>query len=246
MAVTYFVFDYDDTLLCTTLLETVGIRLHTSIDVGSELDIMLKKLADAVVKLLKAALEYKESQVYIITNSQEDWVQLSVKKFLPAVEPYLDKVTVISARSQYEGKHPYQQEMWKYLALKAMLGLEKVALPSKLLDLYIEDIETWDDMARVLAESKKTETEYTKYVAQLKTTLKQVISLGDSHYEHDALLSLAKDIPGLLTKVIKFKEQPSGEELIEQMEYVTAHLQTYVESIVTVEEALIKVIKTEF
>lgn len=61
--------------------------------------------------MLELAIKY--GRVYIITNAAEGWVEFSCHKFMPEVEPVLEKVTIISARDRYESKYPDDVTKWK-------------------------------------------------------------------------------------------------------------------------------------
>lgn len=78
----------------------------------------LAKLEKKVFKIL--SLSIKRAQVFIITNSVEGWVQQSCKMYMPKVEPLLSKVTIISARSQYEKQYPTNWQEWKIHAFLEM------------------------------------------------------------------------------------------------------------------------------
>ena len=62
-----FIFDWDDTLLCTSFLSA----LHF-LDLSSEVKDALRKLDDICVKLLDNTTS--RGDVYIITNATKGWV----------------------------------------------------------------------------------------------------------------------------------------------------------------------------
>lgn len=98
-----------------------GYRLDSAVvrGNGSEVDVELGKLEQAVIVLLNTALQY--GQVHIITNAETGWVQLSAAKFIPAVVPMLSKVNICSARSTYEHMFPDSPLKWKYHAMQERL-----------------------------------------------------------------------------------------------------------------------------
>ena len=49
----------------------------------------------------------------MVTNAETGWVQLSAAKFIPAVVPLLSRVSILSARSTYEGRYPDAPLKWK-------------------------------------------------------------------------------------------------------------------------------------
>ncbi len=55
----------------------------------------------------------KHGNVLIITNAETGWVELSCKKFMPRVQPYLQNLRVLSARSAFEALYPDSPSDWK-------------------------------------------------------------------------------------------------------------------------------------
>lgn len=115
-------FDWDDTLLCSTFLASHGYRLDTDMESKENFSFIyneLRQLEACVVAVLNEALP--RGRVHIVTNAEHGWVELSAQKFIPAVLPYLSKVTVISARSTYEQLYPENPIKWKFSAFHAHL-----------------------------------------------------------------------------------------------------------------------------
>jgi hypothetical protein len=117
---TVIVFDWDDTLLCSSFLSSKGLRLDSDRSKHPDLDAPLRELETSVCAVLNLACSY--GTVHIITNAETGWVQLSAQKFLPAVLPLLAKVSVISARSTYEAMFPDSPLKWKYYAFQERLS----------------------------------------------------------------------------------------------------------------------------
>lgn len=114
---TVTIFDWDDTLLCSTWLVQHGINLETT-QIPLDIRESLQLLEKAVIELLTKAKTY--GPVYIITNAGYGWVQMSAKKFLPNVYPILSDIRIISARALYE---PYYPPMfWKRCAFQFELN----------------------------------------------------------------------------------------------------------------------------
>jgi len=68
-------------------------------------------LQDSVIALVERAV--KCGPVVIITNAETGWVELSCKKFMPRVLPFLASVKVLSARSTFEALFPDSPADWK-------------------------------------------------------------------------------------------------------------------------------------
>jgi len=116
---TVVLFDYDDTILASTFLSGKGYRLDADTKC-EEVDQYLKGLEQATANLLTLAMRF--GHVFIVTNAETGWVQLSAQKFMPGLVPLLSKVKIISARSTYEHAHPDSPVKWKYCAFQDALS----------------------------------------------------------------------------------------------------------------------------
>ena len=117
---TAIIFDWDDTLLCSSWLASEGLRLDSPVEIPEEARAQLRVLESYVIKLLGRALELGE--VHLVTNAENGWIELSARRFIPAVVPYLSCVKIISARSTYERMFPDQPHMWKVEAFRKQIG----------------------------------------------------------------------------------------------------------------------------
>jgi hypothetical protein len=77
---TAIIFDWDDTLLCTSFISPFGVYRDVVLE-GTVLQ-HIKMLEQTTKKILE--LSVKHGKTYIITNAQEGWVEFSCKKFMPA------------------------------------------------------------------------------------------------------------------------------------------------------------------
>jgi hypothetical protein len=105
------VFDWDDTLLCSSWLAQNGLRLDFPEVIPAATMRQLEGLASSVVALLRRALTF--GKVMIITNAETGWVELSAKRFMPEVLPLLPELDVFSARSNFESLSPDSPSDWK-------------------------------------------------------------------------------------------------------------------------------------
>mmetsp|Transcript_27383 Transcript_27383/g.91019 ORF Transcript_27383/g.91019 Transcript_27383/m.91019 type:complete len:288 (+) Transcript_27383:80-943(+) len=99
---TVTIFDWDDTLLCTSCLlggQRQNLRPH------------LKATAHWASQLL--AMAQCSGPTFIITNAAEGWVQQSATQYMPELVPMLKKVPIISARSRFEPFFPGKVSEWK-------------------------------------------------------------------------------------------------------------------------------------
>ena len=113
------IFDWDDTLLCTSFLTPNGL-FNEDIVLSDKDNEKLAKLEFSVLRLLTAAID--KGDTYIVTNAAPGWVEYSTERFYPSVKKCLEKITIISARGEYETKYPGDSRMWK---IQAFLNMEK-------------------------------------------------------------------------------------------------------------------------
>ena len=75
----------------------------------------LSELDDVAYDLMSKAKTF--GKVYIVTNAQEGWVELSANRFLPKVFKELQQdVSIISARTKYQKLFPKDISKWKVQA----------------------------------------------------------------------------------------------------------------------------------
>lgn len=113
------IYDWDDTLLCTSFLTPNGI-FDENVQFTEEEKNKMKKLEKKVFSLLSKSIS--KGDTYIITNSQPGWVEYSTQKFYPSVSSLLSNITIISARGEYENLYPNNSRMWK---IKAFIDMVK-------------------------------------------------------------------------------------------------------------------------
>lgn len=105
---TMIIFDWDDTLLCSSALR--------SAQPSSEL---LKQLERAVEAILLTSMSLGET--LIVTNGTESWIQDSAARFVPGLLPLLENITTISARARHEHRFPEDPLAWKREAFQELL-----------------------------------------------------------------------------------------------------------------------------
>ena len=114
------IFDWDDTLLPTTFLTQGGGIFNENLILSENDNRKIEKLEKSVLNLLNMAIT--KGDVYIITNAGYGWVEYSAKKFYPNVFEILQKITIISARGEFEKDYPGDSRKWK---LQTFLSLQK-------------------------------------------------------------------------------------------------------------------------
>lgn len=103
---TVLLFDWDDTLLCTSAL-----LQHLGQPLPAVLDSLLRRTSQAVKTLLELAI--RMGHTYIVTNAAPGWVEYSAAVWLPEVLPLLKQVQIISARGSYQHLYPNDASKWK-------------------------------------------------------------------------------------------------------------------------------------
>jgi hypothetical protein len=116
---TMIIFDWDDTLLCTSYLTPTGI-FNEEFELSEKDKEKLAKLEDYVVRIINLAVA--KGDTYIITNAAPGWVEYSAERFYPQVKEILHKVTIVSARGEYEKLYPGDSRQWK---IQAFLEMKK-------------------------------------------------------------------------------------------------------------------------
>lgn len=126
---TAIIFDWDDTLLCTSFLQECGARPGAR-DVCTP----LRHVHAAARHLLEDAFRF--GQVFIVTNAAEGWVAASAESFAPELLPAVLSLgaRVISAR-KYEAEYPGDFFSWKEHAFMEVQRELSTGLPTNLISL---------------------------------------------------------------------------------------------------------------
>lgn len=106
---TALIFDWDDTLLCTSYLEELK-------DEAMPLQVKahLRRIEQIGFRLLNTACQL--GQTFIITNAVDGWVEKSAAEFLPGLMPALSKVRIISAQHAQKSLCLEGVHQWKVQA----------------------------------------------------------------------------------------------------------------------------------
>lgn len=186
---TVIIFDWDDTLLCTSFLHRVQIAY-----MPPSVKTLLQEIEKRVIALLELALSY--GQTFIITNAENGWVEHSAARYLPGLLPMLQNVHVVSARSRCIAEYPDEVSQWKtktFLEVQRQLDSQVIA---------------------------------------------NLVSLGDSHFEMDAVVAMGQEFETATIKTVKFQESPSACDLLKQQELVCKEFRRIVENATDLRVAL--------
>jgi hypothetical protein len=126
------IVDWDDTLMATTQL-TMFIRQQNTKS-GEEPNKFNPYNNTEFTHVYQEALSLLEiriitfltilqqlGDVYIITNSEQGWVQMSCKQYLPSVWDHISTIPIISARTTYECMYPNNFYMYKLMAFQSCI-----------------------------------------------------------------------------------------------------------------------------
>jgi hypothetical protein len=110
---TVVLLDWDDTLLPSTMLTSLGYKVDESTALPPDLASDLAGLEEDVIMLLDTCQQH--GTVLLVTNAETGWVELSSERFMPTVIGELHKrgIKVVSARSAYESRFPNSPVDWK-------------------------------------------------------------------------------------------------------------------------------------
>lgn len=229
-------FDWDDTLCCSSYLHKLGYDLESKRPFPEPLHSQLLAIDEASCQLLKAAVALVgHRDVYIVTNAEEKWVDMSAKLFLPRTSAFLLKVDckIISARCLYENMWPRKPTKWKYLAFEALMCPSNKAFAEQ------SSSSMWGPL-RVANQNipREHNSHASKSAMRLMETnsinctaagiRKCICSVGDSQAERQAAHFIAEKLPDTLFKTIKFIDRPSAEELYFQLETMITNLESIV------------------
>jgi len=105
---TLLIFDWDDTLMCSSALNSGQFLSHHFV-----------QLEALVEQVLTTSMQLGET--IIVTNADEMWVSESTRRFIPRVTPLLSSVRVISARKMFEQSWPGDVFAWKREAFREVI-----------------------------------------------------------------------------------------------------------------------------
>jgi len=143
---TLIIFDWDDTLLCTSFLSPYSNFTEEELLANKDIN-KVRKLEASVYEILKEAI--KRGDTYIITNAAPGWVEYSANLFYPMIVPLLPEITIVSARGEYEKQFPKDNRQWKVMAFLETVNSFDTSLVTNLICLGDSLIEI--EAAHILA-----------------------------------------------------------------------------------------------
>mmetsp|Transcript_105549 Transcript_105549/g.303550 ORF Transcript_105549/g.303550 Transcript_105549/m.303550 type:complete len:279 (+) Transcript_105549:59-895(+) len=137
--------------------------------------------------------------VVLVTNAERGWIELSCQRFLPCLYPLLENVKMLSARSAYERADRTNPFDWKLLAFGTEIGR-----------IFNNDLFARHRRRQKIAPRRN------------------VLSLGDSAHEREAVFRTTACIQNCRTKSLKFADKPTVEQLCRQHQLVSRCLRRIV------------------
>jgi hypothetical protein len=240
---TLIVFDWDDTLCPSHWLrgQSPELSLFKPPPCDERFLEPLGRLEEMVMQLLTASM--KLGRVVIVTNAMEPWVEQSCKNFLPGIWPLVSSIPVHYARAVHS-RNTVQSSL-DALDAKIKVSAYDLLGDDFSLSKYVAgafrqlgdrfDLASNPLAARFLApgSSPKSKVDMGSLLQQWKEAafreelcsgyrnFANVLSIGDSLYERDALQKVVSGLPTKQfqchAKVTKLLDDPSIEELIQQL-----------------------------
>lgn len=214
---TIIAFDWDDTLCPSNWIREnrPALSFFKAAPPEERFQKPLRELSKNCEALM--SLSMKMGHVIIVTNAMKPWVHTSCKNFLPDLLPYVEQVPVIYARSVYDtiGVDPVGGSSGQAMpGMYAANGMNKLGGEGATDELLPQ---RWKEMAF----DQEISGFYTRYSHQ---SWKNVISIGDSVFERDAVRRVVLNRPNAKkkcrTKTAKLLDEPTVEELVAEVKVV--------------------------
>jgi len=226
---TIILFDWDDTLCPSNWIREnrPALSFFKPCPNEDKYQRPLRELQKHVEATLRLAL--KMGKVIIVTNAMEPWVETSCRNFLPLLLPIVMQIPVIYARSIFDllnceaVKKAAARSSSPGRAMPGMYGANGV---NKLAGIQRGlAAQQADEMApqkwKELAFEQEITGFYSRYPQQ---SWKNVISIGDSIFERDAVRRVVINRPlaqkKCRTKTAKLLDEPQIDELISQVRVI--------------------------
>jgi len=227
---TIILFDWDDTLCPSNWIRQN--RPALSFFKPAPSDEKYQKPLNELSKYVDATLRLAMTmgKVIIVTNAMDPWVETSCRNFLPALVPIVSQLPVIYARSIYDanncdplkGSGRGRGSSFGRAPLPGMYspnGQSKLGNCNTRLALQMDSSapQKWKELAFEM----EIAGFYSRYAHQ---SWKNVISVGDSIFERDAVRRVVLNRPSMKkkcrTKTAKLLDEPAIGELIAQVRVI--------------------------
>jgi len=220
---TIILFDWDDTVCPSNWIRVnrPAVSFFKPPPDDERIQGPLRELQKHAEAMLTSAM--KLGKVIIVTNAMEPWVDTSCKHFLPLLLPIVSQLPVIYARSIYDS-HCDPQAASRRRQGDAAPGMYSATGQNRLAQHNSQMSLQRDHMApqrwKELAFEQEIAGFYSRYQHQ---SWKNIISIGDSIFERDAVRRVVLNRPTkkkCRTKTAKLLDEPEMGELIAQMQVI--------------------------
>jgi hypothetical protein len=236
---TIILFDWDDTLCPSNWIREnrPALSFFKPCPQDEKYQRPLRELQVHVEAVLKLAL--KMGKVIIVTNAMEPWVETSCRNFLPKLMPYVEQIPIIYARSVFDKYNIEASRQAAGSAIRstsgtrssgssggALPGLYSASGQNKLGNNNARlQMQQADEMLpqrwKELVFDQEITGFYSRYQHQ---SWKNVISIGDSIFERDAVRRVVLNRPSAKkkcrTKTAKLLDEPEIDELVAQVKVI--------------------------
>jgi hypothetical protein len=115
---TVIIFDWDDTLLCTSFLLNNKCNYDDILKDPFNIE-QISKLEKKVYQILYLSIQ--KGETYIITNAERQWINYTSKLFFPSILDLLYNIKIISARDENILYYPNDKRLWKINSFNKVL-----------------------------------------------------------------------------------------------------------------------------
>lgn len=226
---TIILFDWDDTLCPSNWIREnrPALSFFKPAPSDEKYQRPLRELQKHVEATLRLAM--KMGKVIIVTNAMEPWVETSCRNFLPQLVSIVMQIPVIYARSIFDS-HTLENTRQAQVARspspgRALPGMYSANGQNKLGNcnarLAIQNDELAPQRWKEIAFEMEITGFYSRYTHQ---SWKNVISIGDSIFERDAVRRVVLNRPNAKkkcrTKTAKLLDEPEIDELVAQVRVI--------------------------
>jgi hypothetical protein len=219
---TLIIFDWDDTIFPTHWFKQERKAAKTKNKPLSQDDgRILEELCTAVIELINLSMEV--GHPVMITNARRPWVDLSSWKVFknPSLTKVLKDVPILYATEFVDLKNTPQdvEELKKSLAAK---GHDFENSSKEEADQAISAAFLTQTKAKAMKEALTA-----FYASYEKQSWKNIVTLGDAHFEHDAIKKVVEERPEHMqgkrcrVKTMKFIEAPTLEGILNEVRIAT-------------------------
>lgn len=175
------ILDYDDTILPTSFLSLLGLKQDNAN--AAVVPHAVRQLLDSYSLVVARTLAICQSlaDVYIVTNAEHGWVQLTARAFLPCIAETLTAIPCISARSTYEPAGYTSPFMWKEKSFESILQHVR-SVKCRAAGVYQNGVSKDGLMSRSATTQCGVRGDFRI----------SAVSIGDSNHEREAMTRLAQ------------------------------------------------------